>query len=162
MHAWCDQHFVYEPFKTDWESQVTVVKEHFQLKGQLVNGKGPGRNADKTYLDHAKEARKCDLAKVKSKGRRDVQFRIGMVNVMKAPKKRRAVVGEMPVVKGQIHQQKTDNELEPAWEGKEMDKTEWLVSGPTQRPLGGWLDQSNSCKEREGRNGQIDQKAAKK
>src|SRR5437868_1548960 len=66
VHARRNQHFVQEPFKADWESQVTMVKEYLRLKGQLVNGKGPWRNADKTYLDHAKETRKCDLAKMKS------------------------------------------------------------------------------------------------
>ena len=90
-----------------------MMKEHLRLKSQLVNGKGPRRNADETYLDHAKETRECYLAKMKSKGRRDVQFWIGMVNVMKTPKKRRAVVGEMPVVEGQVHEDKADRELKP-------------------------------------------------
>jgi hypothetical protein len=130
VHARGDQHFVQEPFKTDWESHIAVVKEHLRLKGQLVNGKGPWRNADKTYLDYAKETRKGYLAKMKSKGRRDVQFWVSMVNVMKAPKKRRAVVGEMPVVEGQVHEDKAGNELKPCWKGKKVNKTEWSVVGP--------------------------------
>ena len=118
MHARRNQHFVQKPFKADGESQITMMKEHLRLKSQLVNGKGPRRNADETYLDHAKETRKSNLAKMKSKGGRDVQFWVSMVNVMKAPEKRRAVVGEVPVVKGQVHQQNTDNELKPAWKSK--------------------------------------------
>ena len=131
VHARRDQHFAQKPFEADWEPQVAVVKKHLQLKGQLVNCKGPRRNADKTYLDHAKDARKGNLAKMKSDSRRDVQFWVDMMNVMKAPEKRRAVVGEMPVVEGQVHQQKTSGQFKPRWKSEKVDKTKGPVSGPT-------------------------------
>ena len=157
MHARRDQHFAQEPFEADWEPQVAVVKEHLRLKRQLVNCKGPRRDPDKTYLDHAKGARECDLAKMKSESRRDVQFWVSMVNVVKAPEKWRAVVGEMPVVEGQIHEQKTSGQLKPRWKGEKMDKTKRSVNGPAQRPLGRGLDEGNCRKEGQSRYGEIDE-----
>ena len=96
------------------------------------------------YLDHAKNARgKRDLAKMKSEKAVDTSSKLWarMVNVVKAPEKRRTVVGEMPVVEGQIHEQETSGQLKPAWKGEKVDKTEWLCQyGPAQRPLEGRLD----------------------
>jgi hypothetical protein len=70
-HARRDQHLAQEPFEADGESEVAVVKEHLRLKGQLVNGKDPGRNADKTYLDKIKATRKRNLAEVEAESRRE-------------------------------------------------------------------------------------------
>ena len=137
-----------------------MVKEHLRLKDQLVDREGPGRNADKTYLDHPKDAREPDLAKMKSESRRNVQLWVGVVNVVKAPEKRCAVIGEVPVVEGQIHEQKTGRQLKPSWKGEKVDKTKGLVSGPAERPLGCRLDQSNGCEEGKSRNGNIHQKAS--
>ena len=162
VHARRDQQYAQEPFEADWESQVAMVKEHLRLKGQLVNCKGPRRDADKRYLNHAKGARECDLAKMKSKSRRDVQFWVSMVNVVKAPEERCAVVGEMPVVEGQVHEQKTSGQLKPRWKSEKVDKTKRSVSGPVQRPLGCRLDQSNGREEGKSRNGNIDEEAPDK
>ena len=84
------------------------------------------------------------------------------MNVVKAPEKRRAMVGEVPVLESQVHEQKADDQLKPRRKGKKVDKTKRLVSGPVQRPLGCRLDQSNGREESQGRNGNIDEKASDK
>jgi len=94
------------------------MKEHFQLKGDLIDRIGPCRNANKTNLDNGKDARERDLAKVKSESSRDIQLRINMVNIVKTPKKRNSMVGNVPIVKGEIHEQKTHDQLNPAWKNK--------------------------------------------
>jgi hypothetical protein len=67
---------------------------------------------------------------------------------VKTPEKWRAVVGQMPVIESQVHQQKTGDQLKPRWKGEKVDKTKRPFSGPAQCPLGCRLDQSNGCEKR--------------
>src|SRR5438045_8754181 len=89
MHAGRDNQLVQEPLDANRKPQITMVKKHLRLKRKLVDGKGPRRSPDETYLDNVEPARKRDLAEVKSKRSRNVQLGIGMMNSMKSPEKRR-------------------------------------------------------------------------
>ena len=91
------------------------MKEHFQLKGDLIDRICPSGNPNKTYLDNGKDARERDLSEVKSESSRDIQLRINMVNIVKPPKKRNPMVSNVPIVKGEVHEQKAHDQLNPAW-----------------------------------------------
>src|SRR5437588_11343201 len=107
MHARSDNQFVQEALDTNRKPQITMVKKHLRLKRKLIDGKGQRRNTDEAYLDNVEPARERDLAEVKAKSGRNVQLGIGMVHVMKAPQERRPMVGEMPVIESEVHQQET-------------------------------------------------------
>src|SRR5713101_2751495 len=118
-----------------------MVKKHLRLKRKLIDGKGPRRNTDETYLDDVEPARKRDLAEVKAKSSRNIQLGIGMMNIMKAPEKRSPMVGKMPVIESEIHQQETERQFQPGRQSYHMDKTERFTGGQMQSPMRRWLDQ---------------------
>jgi hypothetical protein len=76
-----------------------------------------------------------------------------MVNVVKAPEKRCAVIGEMPVVEGQVHEQKTGGQLKPRGKVKKVEKTKRPVNRPVKSHWAVGVDQSNCREEGEDRNG---------
>src|SRR5579864_6002724 len=98
VHSRRHDHFVQQPFEANRQSHVAVMKKHFGLKRQLINGKGPTGNADHAHREKCEGARKRDLAKMKSECGCDVQIGIDVMNVVKSPEKREAMIGEMPVV----------------------------------------------------------------
>src|SRR5437588_13076538 len=110
MHARSDNQFVQEALDTNRKPQITMVKKHLRLKRKLIDGKGQRRNTDETYLDNIEPARKRDLAEVKAKSSRNIQRGIGMMNIMKPPEERCPMVGEMPVIESEIHQQETERQ----------------------------------------------------
>src|SRR5437763_16522747 len=110
MHAGRDNQLVQAPLDTDRKPEITMVKKHLSLKRKLVDGECPRRNTDETYLDNVEPARKRDLTEMKAEGSRNVQLGIGMMNIMKAPEKGNAMVGEMPVIERNKHQQETQRQ----------------------------------------------------
>src|SRR5437763_8922994 len=156
MHARSDDQLVQEALDTNRKPQITMVKKHLRLKRKLVDGKGPRRSPDETYLDDVEPARKRDLAEVKAEGSRNVQLWIGMMNIMKAPEKRSAMVGKMPVIESEIHQQETERQFQPGRQSYQMDKTERFAGGRMQSPLRRWLDQGSCREESKSRDSYVD------
>ncbi len=54
-------------------------------------------------------------------------YRIDVMNVVKPPEKWHPMIGQMPVVKDQIHQEKTDREFEPARQCHQVNEAERLL-----------------------------------
>ena len=65
-----------------------------------------------------------------------------MVDVVKAPEKRHAMIRHMPVVEGQVHQKKTEGQLEPGRKCDEVNETKWFFTRPGEGPLRRGLNQS--------------------
>src|SRR5262249_11290372 len=108
------------------QPQVTVVKERVGLKDQFVGRERRKRDADEAHLDDAEHRRKEHFAKVKAEAGGNVEIRINVMNVVESPQPRDLVVREMPVVKVQIEEQESGNQLRPRGERHEVDQTERL------------------------------------
>src|SRR5882672_9243759 len=111
MHARSDNHQVQQALNAYGEAHVTMMKKRVRLKDDLVNGEHPCGQTDDADLDDAECCRERHLANVKPKRRRHVEIRIDVMDVMKSPEKRDAVIRHVPPVERQIHQEKCEHEL---------------------------------------------------
>src|SRR5438132_14412318 len=103
MHTRRDDYFAQQPFETNRQPQIAVMKEHLSLEGQLIRSERPTRQADHAEREKIEHARKRDLAKVKSKRGRNVQVGFDVVEVVDPPQERHSMIRDMPVIKGQVH-----------------------------------------------------------
>src|SRR6266478_1678236 len=102
------------------------------LKNQFVNGKCRHRDPDEEYLHDTKSCRHAYLAKMKAKSGRDIEVRIYVVHIMKAPEKSDAVIGEVPPIKCQVHQQERYDEPQRPRQRDQMNQAERLLRRPAQ------------------------------
>ena len=70
---------------------------------------------------------------MKAKGRRYIQVRVDVVNVVKAPEEGKPVEQSMPVIEREIKKQEGDDDLEPAWPSDPVSDSEAV----SPRPSGG-------------------------
>jgi hypothetical protein len=66
------------------------------------------------------------------------------------------MVGQMPVVESQVHQEKAQRKLCPRRQNAEMNETKRLFRGPAQGPSGGRLHQADRGDKSQRGNGAID------
>src|ERR1700747_1732560 len=92
---------------------------------------------------------------MEAEGGRDIQIRIDVVDVVKAPEKSHPMVSHVPIVECEIHQQKTECELKRRRKGHEMDKSKPRSRRPSQCPSCRRLYQASRCDECEYRNSEI-------
>src|SRR6185369_4188872 len=92
MHSRRDQNRVEQPFQAEGQPHIAVVKKRVRLKYQFVGCKGCERDPKYAHLDDAENRRKQDFAEVETKTGGHVQFRINVVNVVKAPEERNLMV----------------------------------------------------------------------
>src|SRR6267378_5256095 len=156
VHSRRDDDLAQKALETNRKSQVTVMKNDFRLKRELIGRECPGRNANETHLDNGEAARERDLAEMKSERGGNVEIGIDMMNVVETPEKRQSMIGEMPVVKCKIHQQKTDRELRPCRERDKVNKTKRPGIGPAQGRLSRRLHQRDCGDEAQGGDHEVD------
>src|SRR5438067_1128877 len=89
----------------------------------------------------------------------NIQIRINVMHVVKAPKKRDSMISEMPVVKRQIHQQKAHHKFEPHRKCDDMDQTKGSVRRPMQSRANSRLHQSDRDEKHDCRQAKVDEKA---
>ena len=107
VHARSDEHLIEQAFGTERKPNVAVVKEHLNLKNELIDGKCPRRGADETHLEKTENDRERDLTEMEAEGGGNIQVRVDMMDIVKTPEKWHPVVSQVPVVERQVHQQKT-------------------------------------------------------
>jgi len=100
-------------------------------------------------LPDAEDSGVKGLPEVEAERGGHVQVRVHMVDVVKPPQQGIDVVGPVPVVKGGVHPQKTQNELEPEGEGQPVKKAEGLRLGPGRGGQGRGSDQGDAHSEGE-------------
>src|SRR5438445_735199 len=115
VHTRRHQHFVEQTFKANRKPQIAVMKERVCLEDQFVNGKRPAGEPDEAHLHDPKQGRHRHLAKVKPETSGNIEIWINVMNVMKTPEKRDAMISNVPIVESQIHQKETDRELQRPW-----------------------------------------------
>ena len=113
-------------FEADRQSDIAMVKERVGLKDQFVSRKRRRGDADQRDLHDAEDRRHRHFAKVKTEAGRDVEVGIDVVDVVKAPEKRDAVVEHMPPVEAQVHEQKRDHELRRRGQRDDVKQAERL------------------------------------
>ena len=107
VHSRSDEHLIEQAFGTERKPDVAVVKEHLNLKNELIDGECPCRRADETHLEKTENYRERDLTEMETEGSGNIQVRIDMMDIVKTPEKWHPVVSQVPVVERQVHQQKT-------------------------------------------------------
>ena len=107
VHARSDEHLIEQAFGTERKPDIAVVKEHLNLKNELIDGECPRRRADETHLEKTENDRERDLTEVETEGGGNIQIRVDMMDIVKTPEKWHPVVSQVPVIERQVHQQKT-------------------------------------------------------
>ena len=107
VHARSDEHLIEQAFGTERKPDVAVVKEHLNLKNELIDGECPRRRADEAHLEKTENDRERDLTEMEAEGGGNIQVRVDMMDIVKTPEKWHPVVSQVPVVERQVHQQKT-------------------------------------------------------
>src|SRR5882724_8769902 len=108
------------------------MEERVALKNQFVNGKCRHRDPDEQHLGNTKSRGHPHLAKMKTKSGRDIEVRINVMHIMKAPEKTNAVICDVPPIKCQVHQKESCDELQRRWQREQMNQAERLLSRPAQ------------------------------
>jgi hypothetical protein len=157
VHARGDEHLIEQAFKTERESDVAVVKEHLKLKNYLINGKCRCRRANESYLQDAENDREHDLTEMEAEGGGNIQVRVDMMDIVKAPEKWHPVVSQVPIVEREVHQQKTQHEGNRGRERNQMNKSDRLARRPAQGSVHRRLEQTHCRKEGGCRNCEIHQ-----
>ena len=107
VHARSDEHLIEQAFGTKRKPDVAVVKEHLNLKNELIDCECPRRRADETHLEKTENDRERDLTEMEAEGGGNIQVRVDMMDIVKTPEKWHPVVSQVPVVERQVQQQKT-------------------------------------------------------
>ena len=89
-----------------------MVEERVRLENHFVNRKGPTGETDQAHLDDAKSGRHCHFAEVKPEAGGNVEIGIDVMDVVKTPEEGDTVIGDVPIIKSEVHQEKTERELE--------------------------------------------------
>ena len=103
MHARSDEHQIEQAFGAERKPNVAVVKEHLNLKNELIDSKCPRRRADETHLKKTENDRERDLTEMEAEGGGNIQIRIGVMDIVKTPEKRHSMVSQVPIIERQIH-----------------------------------------------------------
>ena len=138
-----------------------MVKEHLGLKNELVNGKRPCRRADETHLKETETGRERDLTEMEAEGGGNVQVRVNVVDIVKAPEKWHSMISQVPVVEREIHQQKAKHEDNRRRQRNEMNKSKRLARRPSQRRLHRRLEQADRRHEGQYRNCEVHARVAR-
>jgi hypothetical protein len=107
VHPRSDEHLIKQAFGTERKPNVTVVKEHLNLKNELIDGECPSRRANETHLKKTENDREHNLTEMEAECGGNIQVRVDMMDIVKTPEKWYPVVSQVSVVERQIHQQKT-------------------------------------------------------
>src|SRR6266700_7031329 len=107
-----------------------MMKEGIGLKDQFIHGKHRSRDPDECHLRHTEGGRHCDFSEMEAKAGRDIQIRIGVMHVMKSPKERNTMIGHMPPIKSQIHQQESQNKFNYRRNSCQVNKSKWFLRAP--------------------------------
>src|ERR1043166_9754079 len=111
------------------------MKERVRLEDQFVNSKGPTGETDQAHLDDAKCSRHCHFAEMKSEAGGNIEIGIDVMHVVKTPEKWDAMIGDVPIIEGEVHQEKAERELERRRQRHQMDHAKSLRIRPMQRRL---------------------------
>src|SRR5207249_3524496 len=121
MHARRYEHFVQQPLEADRQPQVAVMEERVCVEGYFVNAERPAGEPNEADLCDAKSGRHRDFTKMKPKAGGNIEVRVDVVDVVKTPEKRHTVIGDVPIVKSKVHEEKAENELKRHRQPHEMD-----------------------------------------
>jgi len=104
VHPGGDEHLVQQPLHVDRQSHVAVVKERVDQEDKLINQERGKRRADQADLNDPKYRRKGDFPEVKAKAGGDVEIGVDVMDIVKAPQERNAVIRHVPVIEAQVEQ----------------------------------------------------------
>ena len=111
------------------QPQIAVMEQRAELERDLIDEIGKDRRSDDDHLYGAKARRKCHLHEVKPERRGNIEVGIDMVDIVKSPQERNAVIGHMPVVEAEIQQKKCGDQLERTAEAREAHQPELRAGG---------------------------------
>src|ERR1041385_3970672 len=159
VHSRSDQEFVQDPLQPDWQPRVTMVEKGIRLKGQLISCKNLCGHADDQHLRYAKRRRHGYFSEMESKAGGNIQIRVGVMHVMKAPKEGNTMICDMPPKKAEIHQQEGENKFHSGRNLYQVNEPKRLLHTPRQRMKGERPDQDPGNNERQRRHCQIKHKS---
>ena len=76
-----------------------MMEHRVRLENHFINRIRPPRDSQQKNLYDAKASRHRYFAKMKAKGRRDVQVAIDVMDIMKTPQQRHFMIRQMPIIK---------------------------------------------------------------
>src|SRR5215510_3927096 len=88
-----------------------------QTAGCLIRGFDATGPTKRQHLSDSEACREKDFTEVKAECRRYVQITVNMMDVVKTPEERDFVIGAMPIVKAEIHEEKASAKLQKGWQG---------------------------------------------
>src|SRR6266705_2576010 len=110
VHARRDEDLVEQALHHEWQANVAVMKQGPCFEGELIYREGQWRDTEQYNLNDSKTGRQRDFAEVKAECSGNVEVRVDVVDVMKAPKNGDLVIGLVPIIKRQVQEYEADDE----------------------------------------------------
>ena len=103
-----------------------MLKQRIQLEDDFIQRKSERRDAGQPDLNDTENCRERHFAEMEAKRRGNVEIRIDVMNVMKAPQEADLVIRHVPVIKRKVHQYESDRHLRRFWKRKPLQDTDSL------------------------------------
>ena len=124
VHARGDEYFVQAAFEGQGQAEITVVEDGAALEDDGVGGEGLRFNAEKRYLHGTEGGGVKNLYEVEAEGGGGVEVGVEVVGIVETPEKRKAVVEPVPIIEGQVEQDKAQDGLQCGWQRGKMQNTQ--------------------------------------